>query len=696
MSSRTRSRPRWRRSAALAAVAALVATGARAQSAVGDALASWIGLDATTGRELGAMQIIQQAMPGWTMDALGNLTMRKGKGRPRRLLACAIDVPGFAVSEITDDGYLRVHGAGSWRRTNPFWEQGLEGQRIRVITRGGWEPGVIAVRSTHLWRGRAPNEAPSSVEDLWVDVGARSKSEVSALGIALLDGVVRDWPLWSYAGLTSGPSAAARAGCAAVAAAAMQPAPKQGETIFALTVQSGFDWAGLGSIVGAEGEVDLLIVAAPRLQSGDTTHSSLEETAGPVLVRGTSQLFGFSKSHVTSNTGTRTFSVRTRYAGSLSETVLDADAIEYAAAIARVAAVQEPTTLPLLASRPVNDALRADSLAATAFLLSTLTHIYAVSAFEAPMRAAVMQQLPGWARAAAKVDTAGNIVIAAGPERDTVVFMAHMDEIGFTTATIANDGTVSLTNQGGFFRSLWEAQPALLHTPKGDLQGIFLPRTSGTSKQPPDNHAWFGYDSTALVAHGGAIGLSVTGYKSPSRLANSRFTARSIDDRAGCTALIMALRAIDPAKLTRKTYFVFSKGEETGLFGAAAFAADHPRGIKRVYPIDTFVSSDSPLENHRFAYAPIGAGAVARALDNSSVTPPNEVAKLVKLAAANNIPFQVGTTNGGNDGSEFVRYGAIDIPLAWPLRYSHSPAEVIDLADVLALGRIVAAIANTP
>jgi putative aminopeptidase FrvX len=51
-------------------------------------------------------------------------------------------------------------------------------------------------------------------------------------------------------------------------------------------------------------------------------------------------------------------------------------------------------------------------------------------------------------------------------------------------------------------------------------------------------------------------------------------------------------------------------------------------------------------------------------------------------------------TAGGNDGSAFVPYGSVDVALGWPLRYSHSPAEVIDTRDVDALARIVAAIAR--
>ncbi len=291
----------------------------------------------------------------------------------------------------------------------------------------------------------------------------------------------------------------------------------------------------------------------------------------------------------------------------------------------------------------------------------------------------------------------GQLIVAAGPEKDTVVFIAHMDEIGFTVQKIDHDGTITLANRGGFFRSLWEGQPAIMHVAKGaPMNGVFLPRKTGTTKQPPSMQAWFGMDSAGLMAKGVSVGTTITGVKTATRLASSRFTARSIDDRAGCTSFILALRHIEPSTLTRKTYWVFSTREEVGLEGARAFANDHPRGVKRVYAVDTFVSSDSPLENQRFAYAPLGDGAVARALDNSSVTPPDELARLMKIVKAANIPFQYGTTNGGNDGSEYVRFGTVDVPVAWPLRYAHSPAETVDLADILALGRVVQTLATTP
>jgi putative aminopeptidase FrvX len=178
------------------------------------------------------------------------------------------------------------------------------------------------------------------------------------------------------------------------------------------------------------------------------------------------------------------------------------------------------------------------------------------------------------------------------------------------------------------------------------------------------------------------------------RLAGTRATGRSFDDRVGCAALILALRRLNPDRIRHEIAFIFSVREEIGLEGAAAAAASLAGRAARVHAIDTFVSADSPLEPQAFAVAPIGKGPVARALDNSAVTPPALLDSLTRLARASAIPLQVGTTNGGNDGSTFAAWGVPDVAIGWPLRYSHSPAEVIDLRDVVGLGDIVLAIAE--
>jgi len=254
------------------------------------------------------------------------------------------------------------------------------------------------------------------------------------------------------------------------------------------------------------------------------------------------------------------------------------------------------------------------------------------------------------------------------------------------------------------FQSLWEGQPALLHfdrasnevLARGSVHGVFVPREIATAKQPEATTAWFGVDGNALKRLGVVVGQSVTADKHATRLATTRFTARALDDRAGSTALILAARKINPATLKRKLILAWSVREETGLEGAIALAKRYGSKVKRAFSIDTFVSSDSPAESSRFAFAPLGQGAVIRGLDNSSVAAPSEIDRIIRLAELNRIPLQVGATNGGTDGSEFVPYGAILVSLSWPGRYSHSPVEVLDLRDLEALAKLITALTMSP
>ncbi|PYP64846.1 MAG: hypothetical protein DMD37_01110 [Gemmatimonadetes bacterium] len=344
---------------------------------------------------------------------------------------------------------------------------------------------------------------------------------------------------------------------------------------------------------------------------------------------------------------------------------------------------------------PAQDTSR---IAEAASVLGPLIESYGVSGMEAPVRETVKRLLPAWAKP--ETDTAGNLWLRVGQGEPLIVFVAHLDEIGFTVDSILDDGSLHLRTRGGFFSSLFEAQPALVHTTHGDVSGIFLPREpsrdSGPARRtPPPLRVSVGATTRAATqALGVAVGSTITMPKRFVRLAGSRATGRAMDDRVGSTAQILAVRHLDPTKLKHQVIFVWSTREEIGLEGAAAVAAALGTAPKRVHAIDTFVSADSPLELQNFAVAPIGRGPVARALDNSAVTPPAYVDSLRAVARARGIALQFGTTNGGNDGSTFTPYGVVDVALGWPLRYSHSPAEVVDLKDVASLGDLVQAIAE--
>ncbi len=84
-----------------------------------------------------------------------------------------------------------------------------------------------------------------------------------------------------------------------------------------------------------------------------------------------------------------------------------------------------------------------------------------------------------------------------------------------------------------------------------------------------------------------------------------------------------------------------------------------------------------------------GAGLCAAGTRRWLFTPPAERARVLRIARTLAIPVPVGTTHG----SAIAPFGASNAGLSWPGRYSHAPGEVLNLRDVEALIRIIAALA---
>ena len=142
--------------------------------------------------------------------------------------------------------------------------------------------------------------------------------------------------------------------------------------------------------------------------------------------------------------------------------------------------------------------------------------------------------------------------------------------------------------------------------------------------------------------------------------------------------------------------FAWSVHEEGGLIGAAALARRYGRAALRIYSVDTFVSSDTPLESPHFAFTPLGGGPVLRAAENGGISPDAERERVERIAAAAGIPLQLGLTQGSTDGTTFTVWGAPNQGLSWPGRYSHSPGEVLDLRDLARLVDLIVAVASPP
>ena len=132
--------------------AVLIWSAAAFADTTGDLLARWVALDApighehiTTDRLLGTLPGLQ----GWQRDTNGNLIRRVGAGSPRRVLACGLDWHAFVVSQIRNDGYLRLHRIGRGPR-HPLWDQAHEGQQVRILTQSGPLVAVTGIANGHF------------------------------------------------------------------------------------------------------------------------------------------------------------------------------------------------------------------------------------------------------------------------------------------------------------------------------------------------------------------------------------------------------------------------------------------------------------------------------------------------------------------------------------------------------------------
>ena len=677
-------------------------------------LQAYARTSAVAGREEEASRFIESLFKAGTLqrDRLGNVVLVLGRGTPRRLLVAPLDEPGYVVSQIQDNGYLRVAPVGGGQ-VGPLFHQFLEGHDVRIITERAAVNAISCVPSSHYDNQRAEperNKAPFSWQAAFLDVGAASAADVAQQGIRLLDPLTLDkQPALIGQQWVAAPAMKAKAAAMALATAAqtLAAAPVKGTVVIAWTTQELLNGKGFEAVANQYGPFEEVYrfdrtLATEATGTGQFLATQALPAAGPgqVLVQpprpGRKPVLPNAK---LATARTILLGLPARYANTPVEAVAVADVQELAKAW--LLAAEAPTAalaalpLPAAAAGPAPPALLP-----SVKLLAGLVAQYGVSTAETPVREFIARQLPTWAKPV--VDQAGNLTMTFGQGKRHLVFVAHMDEVGFMVDSIRPNGRLVLALKGGAFPWLWEAQPALLHTPgQADIAAVFEPRpaymqaTKSTFTTPLTVFAGYTSAQQAQAAGIRPGSTSVTMPKQLRPLGARRAAARGLDDRVGCAALLLSLQGLDPAKLPCRVTYVWSVTEEIGLLGSA-FAAQQLQDATVVYPIDTFVSSDAPQESRAFGYCPLGQGAVIRVLESPNFAPRNLVREVHALADRNQIPIQEGMTAGGTDGLEFLNYGIPSVPLSWPGRYSHSPVEVLDYRDMDSLVRLLRALVLPP
>ncbi len=682
-------------------------------------------------------------------DNLGDVIVTVGSGTPRRLIVTPIDEPGFVVSGITDDGYLRLQRLPQ-SGLPPIFNELYSAQPVKVGVAGGkWIDGVVAGLSIHLQPGRTNPPKSSDIDNMYVDIGADSAAEARKAGVDILSPVAIDRGLEDLAGQEmAGASVGDKFGAAALVELLrkIDPANVQGTLTIAFAVQQRTGARGLQRILRAIQPDEMIYVG--RLLPGGTVPGMKDVHRAPRREPGNGVLLGLAQtngelsglaSELKQLAAANNVPLATDYsAGLIPGSYLPLPDLPTKWAHLAVATAWSDTPAEIIDAKdlaalerllqlyaqgkvaPPQEAIvdrgpfrgnqeGVSSPPPTTELLSRLTTTYGASNHEQPVREVIKTLLPKWAKP--ETDDAGNLILHLGTtpvaaKTPKILVIAHMDEIGFEVKSISNDGRLEAELLGGMILSFYQGHPVVVHTSSHDLQGVIeLPNgwDETTFEWPNDAENPIRIDVGARSPEEAAnlgvkVGDSITIPKKYRPLLGTSANARSFDDRVGDTALISAVWSLGSSLPDRDVTFVWSTREELGLVGAAALAkrlAAEGHEPDYVFAVDTLVSSDSPLESKRFGDAQIGKGFAIRAVDGSNTAPAPLVDRLVHLARANRIPVQLGVTGGGNDGAAFVPYGAVDVPLGWPLRYSHSPAEVIDTRDVDALARIVAVIAKS-
>lgn len=289
----------------------------------------------------------------------------------------------------------------------------------------------------------------------------------------------------------------------------------------------------------------------------------------------------------------------------------------------------------------------------------------------------------------------GNVIGTLGKresEKPHVLLDAHMDQIGFLVTAITEDGFVHVGNAGGLDFRLMPAQRVLLHGKK-TIPGVIccvpphLQNEEAHVQTITELTIDTGYSRPELeniLAPGDAVSFDM-----PFRqLASERVTSPSLDDRCGMAAILMALQQVQGESLPCSVSVLFSTQEELGERGAkiGAYAID-PDIALAVDVSFALGHGDEPQKCGKMGGGPM--------IGISPSLSANVSQDLIAAAEAEHIPWQPevmsGMTGTNADRFSVTRSGVCAGTVSIPLRYMHTPSEVIQLSDVTETARLLAA-----
>ena len=289
-------------------------------------------------------------------------------------------------------------------------------------------------------------------------------------------------------------------------------------------------------------------------------------------------------------------------------------------------------------------------------------------------------------------DALGNrIAELKGDGGPTLMFAGHIDEIGLIISHVDDKGYLYFEFLGGHDQIIPSGRRLHILTRNGPVLGVTGKRavhllSPEDRKRVPERHdMWIDIgvnnraDALAIVR----IGDPAIYTDGPEILRGSIGVARAFDDKAGAYVCMEAFRRLSKEKkLAARVVSVATTQEEIGTRGAQVAA----QGINPQVSIavDVGHATDHPdADNRKFGRFTLSGGPIIARGPNIN---PIVYDQMVEAAEAIGIPYQIGAESRptGTDARaiQMANGGVACGLLSIPLRYMHTPGEVVDLAVV--------------
>ncbi len=326
------------------------------------------------------------------------------------------------------------------------------------------------------------------------------------------------------------------------------------------------------------------------------------------------------------------------------------------------------------------------------------------SGFEQPAQRVIRKALTGVVDDI-RTDVMGNVVAhIEGPKGAPRLMLAgHCDEVGFMIKYIDDHGYLFFAPIGGVDAHLVPGQRVTVHAAGGPVPGVVGKRpihqieTKDRDKVIPFKSQFIdiGCVDKAEAASLVAIGDPVTFSVGVERLQGTRLTSRALDDKMGAFIVAQVLREVRRRNnLAVDLYGVSTVQEEIGLRGGAtsAYGVQPDIGIA----VEVGFASDYPDADHKDSgEIRLGKGPILARGPNIN---PVLFDLLRTTAAEENIACQVvGIPRAtGTDANvmQLVRGGVATALVSIPLRYMHTPVEVLDWTDLEGAVALLSAICS--